>query len=291
MNSPWKQHCMRTFLKFATLAMFTMTATIHAQTPVWESLPLPPALPHLASEGYVERQGARIWYGTVGEGPAVLLLHGGMASSDSWGNLVPELVKTHHRVVLIDTRGHGRSTLGNVPLSYEVFEADVRDVMDALRITRADIVGWSDGANTALVMAMKEPTRLRRVYAFGANMNTDATKPDAFNAPILGKVVVELQQTYARLSPTPDGFGALHEAVETMQKSEPNYSISQLSAIRGPVIAIADGDHEEFIKEEHTRYMARTIPGARLIILTGVSHFAPWQAPASFNASVLHFLG
>jgi pimeloyl-ACP methyl ester carboxylesterase len=270
--------------------MLATSATIHAKTPAWETLPLPPALPHLTTEGYVERQGARIWYGTVGEGPTVFLLHGGMASSDSWGYQIPALVKSHHRVVLVDTRGHGRSTLGNVPLSYEVFEDDVLSVMDTLHIAQTDIVGWSDGANTALVMAMKDPARVRRIYAFGANMNADAAKPGAFNAPILGKVVVQLQQTYTRVSPTPDGFGALHNAVETMQKSEPNYSATQLSAIHGPTIVIADGEHDEFIKEEHTRYMARTIHGARLVMLAGVSHFAPWQSPDAFNASVLPFL-
>jgi pimeloyl-ACP methyl ester carboxylesterase len=281
---------MKKLIDLATLAMLTTTATVHAQTPVWESLPPPPALPHLASEGYVTRAGARIWYGTVGKGPTVFLLHGGMSSSDSWGSQVPALVDSHHRVVLIDTRGHGRSTLGNVPLSYEVFEEDLRSVMDTLHIKKADIVGWSDGANTALVMAMKDPARVRRIYAFGANMNVDAAKPGAFNSPILAKVVVQLQQTYARVSPTPDGFGALHEAVEKMQKSEPNYIASQLAAIHGPTIAVVDGDHEEFIKEEHTRYMARTIPGASLVILPGVSHFAPWQAPGAFNASLLQFL-
>lgn len=281
---------MNKFVQLATLATLATATGVHAQTPAWESLPPPPPLPYLASEGYVEREGARIWYGTVGEGPAVVLLHGGMSSSDSWGNQVPTLVKSHHRVVLVDTRGHGRSTLGNVPLSYEVFEQDLRNIMDTLRIKKADIVGWSDGANTALVMAMKDPARVRKIYAFGANMNADAAKPGAFNAPILGKVVVQLQQIYARVSPTPDGFGALHEAVETMQKSEPNYTAAQLEAIHGPTIAIADGDHEEFIKEEHTRYMAKTIPGATLIILPGVSHFAPWQAPDAFNASVLDFL-
>ena len=281
---------MKKLIKIGTVAMLTATAGVHARTSVWDTLPPPPALPHLANEGYVARAGARIWYGTVGEGPAVFLLHGGMSSSDSWGNQVSALIKSHHRIVLVDTRGHGRSTLGNVPLSYEVFEEDLISIMDTLHIKKADIVGWSDGANTALVMAMKDPARVRKIYAFGANMNADAAKPGAFNAPILGKVVVQLQQAYARVSPTPDGFGALHEAVETMQKSEPNYAASQLAAIHGPTIAIADGDHEEFIKEEHTRYMAKTIPGAHLVILPGVSHFAPWQAPDSFNASVLQFL-
>ena len=279
---------MKHVLFLAALAMLAMTTDIRSET--WDSLPPPSPLPQLGSQGYVEREGARIWYGTIGSGPSVVLLHGGMASSDSWGNQVPALVKSHHRVILIDTRGHGRSTLGNLPLSYELFESDVIGVMDALHVARVDVVGWSDGANTGVIMAMKHPARLHKLYAFGANMNTDAAKPGAFDAPILAKVVVQLQQTYAKVSPTPDGFGALHDAVEKMQKTEPNYSSTQLRAIRGPKITIADGDHEEFIKEAHTEYLAWTIPGARQVTLAGVSHFAPWQAPDAFNASVIQFL-
>lgn len=79
-------------------------------------------------------------------------------------------------------------------------------------------------------------------------------------------------------------------AVRGMQKDEPGYSTADLATINGPRIAIADGDHDEFITRAHTDYLAKTIPGARLIILPGVSHFAPWQAPEAFNKSVIDFL-
>jgi pimeloyl-ACP methyl ester carboxylesterase len=258
---------------------------------LWTTLPAEAPLPALSQEHHVEHQGARIWYGSVGTGRPVILLHGGMASSATWGNQIPALVKSHHRVILIDSRGHGRSTLGTQPLSYELMASDVTAVMDAEKIDRAAIVGWSDGANTALVMAMRTPARLSAVYAFGANMDLHAVKPDAFSAPILGEAVKRLAADYARLSATPDGFGTLHKAVEAMQTTEPNYSAAELAAIKGPRVLIADGDHEEFIKPEHTAYLAQTIPGAQITILPNVSHFAPWQAPDAFNASMIAFLG
>ncbi len=76
-------------------------------------------------------------------------------------------------------------------------------------------------------------------------------------------------------------------AVFAMQGAEPNFTAADLARIRGPRIVIADGEHEEFIARSHTDYLARTIPGARLVILPGVSHFAPWQRPEAFTASLL----
>jgi pimeloyl-ACP methyl ester carboxylesterase len=256
----------------------------------WEGLPMQRALPALAVQGYVEHDGARIWYAELGAGSPVILLHGGLASSDIWGNQIPALITDHRRVILIDSRGHGRSTLGNGPLGYELMETDVIAVMNQLHIGKAAVVGWSDGAIIGLIMAMKHPARVSTIYAFGANMDTSDLNPGAFSSPVLTQLAPRLANEYARVSPTPQGFAALHTAVETMQKSQPNYSAAELATIRGPRVAIVDGDHEEFINRTHTEYLARTIPGAELILLRRVSHFAPWQAPEDFNRSMLAFL-
>lgn len=261
-----------------------------SSTPTWQTLPQEEPLAALAKEGYVDHDGARIWYGTVGKGEPVILLHGGMESSLSWGNQVPALIKAHHKVILIDSRGHGRSTLGPYPLSYERMQSDVLAVMDTLRLQKVSFVGWSDGAIISLIMAMKNPERVNRVYAFGANMSTDAAVSGAFTSPILSEVAARLAKDYARISPTPNGFGTLHQALETMQKVEPNYTEKELAAINVSKIAIADGDHEEFITRAHTEYLAATIPGAKLIIFPDVSHFAPWQNPTTFNNSIIQFL-
>jgi pimeloyl-ACP methyl ester carboxylesterase len=274
----------------AGIALLSAAAHAGGAVNTWETVPVERPLPSLTTQGYVAHSGARIWFGTLGTGSPVILLHGGLANSDTWGNQVPTLIEHHYRVVLIDSRGHGRSTLGGRPLSYESMESDVIAVMDHLRIERSSVVGWSDGAIIGLIMAMKHSTRVSGIYAFGANMDTKALDPGTFSSPVLTQVAERLAKDYARLSPTPEEFTRLHAAVETMQKSEPSYSSGQLAAIRGPRIAIVDGDHEEFIKRAHTEYLARTIPGAELIVLPEVSHFAPWQAPEEFNRSMLGFL-
>lgn len=281
----------RVGLLIAALLLAMVTAnTAVADTPTWQTLPPPAPLPSFDVEGRVAHDGARIWFATFGSGPPVILLHGGDASSDYWGDQIPALLASGRRVIVIDSRGHGRSTLGVRPLGYELMESDVIAVMDGLGIDHADVVGWSDGAILGLIMAMKHPQRVTRVFAFGANMDLHGFNPMGALAPILPKVAAALAANYARLSETPDGYRTLSRAVLDMQMREPNYSLRDLAAIGGPAIAIVDGEHEEFILRQHTEYLARTIPGAKLIILPGVSHFAPLQAPDRFNAAMIDFL-
>src|SRR5512140_314625 len=114
-------------------------------------------LPVSTEQGYVDNDGARIWYSAFGSGAPVVLLHGGMGNSGNWGYQVPALVQNGYRAVVIDSRGHGRSTRDARPYSYELMAADVLRVMDALRIEKAALVGWSDGACTALILADQNP--------------------------------------------------------------------------------------------------------------------------------------
>ena len=252
-------------------------------------------LPAPLDEGHVEHDGARIWYASYGPaqaplrpGPPVILLHGGLGHSGNWGYQVPALTGTGYRTVLIDSRGHGRSTRDDRPYEYARMASDVLAVMDALHLERAALVGWSDGACTALILAMKAPERVASVLFFGCNMDPSGTKQVEFG-PVLQRCFARHAKDYALLSATPDQFKAFSGAVGEMMKTEPNYSAEQLARIRVPV-AIVHAEHDEFIKPEHAEYLARTIPGAELVRLPGVSHFAPLQRPEVFNQTMLGVL-
>ncbi|HEY1447528.1 MAG TPA: alpha/beta hydrolase [Caulobacteraceae bacterium] len=279
----------RALVGFAA-ALGVLALTADAPTPRWLTLPEPRPLPAPAASGYIAHAGARIYYAEFGAGSPVILLHGGLASQRYWGDQVAPLVRDHHRVILIDSRGHGRSSRDERPYTYELMASDVVSVMDALRIRRAAVVGWSDGAIIGLVMALKDPGRLTRVFAFAANMDPSGVKTDTVTNPTFARFISEAQASYARISPTPAGFSAFEAAITRMWDTEPNYSAADLGRIATPV-AIVDGDHDEAIKREHTEYLARSIPGAKLIILKDVSHFAMLQDPAEFNAALLEFLG
>ncbi|MBP6013237.1 MAG: alpha/beta hydrolase [Alphaproteobacteria bacterium] len=260
--------------------------------PIWQRVLTPPPLPAFDAHGTVAHAGAKIWHASIGQGTPVILLHGAFGSAENFGFQIPALVKAGYRVVLIETRGHGRSTrVANEPLTYELLSSDVVAVMDALKLPKASIVGWSDGAIQGLVIAMKNPKRLNRLFAFGANMDPSGAQPGITERPIFVGMMDQAAKDYARLSPTPGDFAAFSEAMFTMLTTQPNYAEKDLAKIRGPRIAIVDGEKEEFIKLEHTSFLGKAIPGAGLTILPGVSHFAPVQKPEEFNAAMLAFLG
>jgi pimeloyl-ACP methyl ester carboxylesterase len=246
-------------------------------------------LPVTNDQGYVEHKGARIWYSTYGSGAPVILLHGGLGHSGNWAYQVPALVTSGYRAVLIDSRGHGRSTRDARPFSYELMASDVLAVMDALHLQKARLVGWSDGACTALILAAKAPSRIAGVFFFACNMDPAGVKPIE-PSPTLNRCFARHAKDYALLSATPEHFKDFVEDVSLMQRTEPNYSAHDLAKISVPV-AIVQSEHEEFIKREHSEYLAQSIPGAEFVVLNAVSHFAPLQRPEQFNTAMLAFLG
>ncbi|OWV96168.1 alpha/beta hydrolase [Rhizobium sp. R693] len=246
------------------------------------------ALPTPKDEGFVENDGARIWYATYGSGPTVILLHGGLGNAGNWGNQVPALIAAGRQVVVIDSRGHGRSTRDTRPFHYAQMAEDVLTVMDRLELAEAALVGWSDGACTSLILADKRPDRVSGVFFFACNMDPSGTL-EFRPTPVIDRCFRRHRKDYQALSATPDAFDSFVADVSKMMASEPNYVAADLAGIKVPV-AIVLGESDEFIKREHADYLARSIPDAELILLPEVSHFAPLQRPEHFNREVLAFL-
>jgi pimeloyl-ACP methyl ester carboxylesterase len=258
----------------------------------WATLPPTPELPKPAALGYTSRGTARIWWGRYNVGASgvpVLLLHGGLGSSNYFANLIPALIADGRGVIAIDSRGHGRSTLGDRKLSYRLMTSDVVAVLGELGVPKVDLVGWSDGGIIGLELAIEHPRLVNRVYAFGANTDPSGERAGAENTPTFKEYFDRGGRDYARISPTPDGFDALVRQVTGMWATEPHFTRTQLGSITAPV-TIADGQHEEAILPAHTFHISQSIPDANLVILPGVSHFAMLQEPDVFNDSVLFFL-
>lgn len=245
-------------------------------------------LPETMEQGFVTHDGARIWYAAYGSGAPVILLHGGLGNAGNWGYQVPALLERGYRAVVIDSRGHGRSTRDERPYTYQQMAGDVLAVMDALGIPRAAFVGWSDGAVIALLLAEQAPERAAGVFYFACNMDPSGVKAFEFT-PTLGRCIHRHKLDHANLSAAPGDFDALSEAVGLMQRTQPNYTAEDLGRIRVPV-AVAQSEFDEFIKPEHAQYLARALPNAEYVFLAGVSHFAPLQRPELFNEEMLRFL-
>src|ERR1017187_7835233 len=128
-----------------TVFLAASDGTTQITVPLWKTFPDIPPMPQADESGLVPVNGIKMYYAVFnkdGKKP-VILLHGGFTSSDYWSAEVPLLSKTH-KVIIVDSRGHGRSTMTNQPLSYNLMASDVLQLMDYLKIKKASIVGWSD---------------------------------------------------------------------------------------------------------------------------------------------------
>lgn len=229
-----------------------------------------------------------IWHSVHGSGRPVILLHGGLGHSGNWGYQVPMLIRNGYSAILIDSRGHGRSTRDERPYSYKLMASDVVAVMDAWHLQKAPLVGWSDGACTALILAAKAPLRTTAVFFFACNMDPSGAK--SFEPmPVIDRCFKRYAKDYQELSTTPGAFKEFVQAVSLMQRTQPDYTAADLAHIRVPVI-IVQSEHDEFIKREHAEHLACHIPNAGFVLLNGVSHFAPLQRPDQFNHAVLTLL-
>jgi pimeloyl-ACP methyl ester carboxylesterase len=258
----------------------------------WQTLPPTPALPKPAVTGTVRVNGARLWYAewnTSAAGTPVMLLHGGYANSNYYGHLVRDLTEHGYRVIAMDSRGHGRSTRSAAPYSYHLMAEDVVGLLHALHVPRVSLVGWSDGGTTGYDLAIHHPDAIARLFAFGANADLTGLKDGYDTASAFAAYLKRVPTEYKRLSPTPADWASFDAAVGKMWATEPAFTAEQLRSIRVPT-TLADGEHDEGIRPEHLHYLSETIPGARLVFLPGVSHFAMLQDPAAFDAAVLEFL-
>ena len=255
--------------------------------PQWLTLPPTPSLPQAAKSGYAPINGIKIWYAEFGRGAPVILLHGGLANSNYWGKLVPALAQ-RYRVIVMDSRGHGRSSRDDKPYGYDLMASDVVALMDYLKIDKAALIGWSDGAIIGLDIAMRHPERLTKLFAFAANSDPSAVK-DVEHDPVFSAFIARARTEYEKLSPTPKEYDAFLKQITKMWDSEPHWTAAQLAAIKVPTW-IVDADHDEAIKRDNTLFMADNIPGSGLLIQPEVSHFSFLQDPQQFNADVLHFL-
>ena len=259
-----------------------------AQRPLWLELPPTPKLPKAERSGYAPVNGIKLWYAVFGQGEPVIFLHGGLANANYWGLQVPPIAR-HHQVIVMDSRGHGRSTRDDRPYAYDLMADDVVALLDYLQIRQASVVGWSDGGILGLDLAIRYPGRVSKVFAFAANTDPSGVVDGVEKNPTFAAFIARAGHEYQALSATPKEYAAFVDAISKMWATQPNWTAEQLRAIKPPVLVV-DGDHDEAIKRPHTEQIAATIPGAGLLILPYTSHFSFLQDPDQFSWHVQHFL-
>lgn len=283
---------MKQTLIFFLIVLAGTCATSQTTVPLWQTLPHVPPMPSADTSGFAPVNGIRLYYAIFNRngGRPVILLHGSIGSSDDWGFETPLLDKTHE-VIVLDSRGRGRSTISSQPLTTELEASDVLSLMNFFKIPRASIVGWSEGGVIGLFLAIHHPERIDKLFAFGANYSVSTYLPKSLS-PVMKAVgaryMARAQATYQRISPTPNRFGDLLEALKR-DSTEPELKPADLAKIKAPTV-IADGQYEQFITQKETATLAHLIPGAKLLIIPNVSHSGPLQDPDHFHKAVINLL-
>jgi pimeloyl-ACP methyl ester carboxylesterase len=280
---------MTRFLKaFVFVTLFLISAGFAAAEERWQTLPEPAAMPKADESGYAPVNGIQMYYAVFGKGDPVLLIHGGLGHADIWASQVATMSKTH-KVIVADSRGHGRSTRTDEPYGYDLMASDYLALLDYLKIDKTALVGWSDGGIIGIDIALHHPERLTRLFAQAANVTTDGVDPGVLTNKTFAAYIERSGRDYKKLSKTPDQYDAFVAQISHMWESQPAWTKEELGKITTPT-AIVAGDHDEAIKLEHTEYMASVIPGAKLIILPNASHFAMLQAPDEYSRAALDFI-
>ncbi|MDX8349108.1 alpha/beta fold hydrolase [Cognatiyoonia sp. IB215446] len=173
----------------------------------------------------VSRAGSDIYFETHREGPPILLLHGGLGHSGGFDGLRDHLVVSGYQVVLLDTRGMGRSPLGDIALSYAAQEDDAHAVLDALGIETCPVIGFSDGGITGYRMAARPSPRVSKLVTIGARWSAENGRGmwdtfDTWNRESLGSGGFSfIVDDYNRLNPDGDFDRMVAQAAAMLKDS------------------------------------------------------------------------
>lgn len=246
-----------------------------------------------------QRTDIRLYYTEKGFGPPLILLHGN-GEDGSYFKFQTEYFSENYRVIAVDTRGHGKSPRGEKPFTIRQFAEDLYDFMEEKKIERADILGFSDGGNTALIFALRYPHKVNRLILNGANLYgkgilASVQIPDVIRFH-LRKTALKLMYRLSADDSRMRKFCRKTEHSTELLKlmvHDPDISPEDLSGNRNPDFVnmkklVIAGDRD-MIKAEHTRMIYACLPNARLIILKG-DHFIAAKCPLQFNKAVEEFL-
>lgn len=221
----------------------------------------------------------KLHYTERGTGTPLILLHGNGEDGSYFIHQIEYFSKSH-RVIAVDTRGHGQSPRGDAPFTIRQFAEDLRVFMDGMAIEKADILGFSDGGNIALIFALRYPKRVDKLILNGANLTGSGVKFHIQFPIVLG---YKLASLFARKSPE----ARKNAEMLGLMVNDPNIDVSELSRITAKTLVIAGT--KDMIKESHTKTIAQRIPGAELTLLPG-DHFIANRSPEAFNRAVAEFL-
>ena len=221
----------------------------------------------------------QLHYIEQGQGQPLILLHGNGESCDYFEHQVSFFAKDYN-VIAIDTRGHGKSPRGEKPFTIVQFAEDLHDFMDEKGITKANLLGFSDGGNIALTFALKYPERIDKMIIDGANLFPRGVKP-------LYQWPIEVGYRIAKLFSKKSEQAQRNAEMLGLMVNEPHIDPTELARLSMPILVVAGT--KDMIKDAHTKLIYRSLPNAQLSIIEG-DHFVANKNANAFNKVVDEFL-
>jgi pimeloyl-ACP methyl ester carboxylesterase len=276
------------------LAAAALAESVHAQG---ESAPVQ-TRPAPARSGHVEANGVSYYYEIHGEGEPLLLLHGGLGSIDMFGPVLPRLA-AHRQVIGIDLHGHGRTALGDRPISLVDMGDDVAAVLRSL--------GYSMGGGVAFRLAVQHPELVRRLALVSAGYARDGFYPEMLPMQAqVGAAMADamketpMYQSYVKVAPRPEDFPRLLDRMGELMRTPYDWS-EDVKKLAMPVLLVF-GDSDMY-RPEHIVSFYQLLGGGqrdagwmrehmsrnRLAILPDLTHYEIFFAPALVS-TVLPFL-
>ena len=222
--------------------------------------------------GHANVNGIRIYYERHGcpSGVPLVLLHGGGSTIEvTFGELLPILARTRC-VIALEEQAHGRSGDRDAPLRFETSADDVAGLLGHLRVTRADIFGFSNGASVGLQTAIRHPRLVRKLVFASSFAKKSGAIPELWSfmaAARLENMPQPLKDAFLKVNPNPAALRVMHDKDAERMRHFEDVPDADLRAIRAAVLILA-GDRD-VVRPEHAVELAKLIPNARLTILAG----------------------
>jgi pimeloyl-ACP methyl ester carboxylesterase len=236
---------------------------------------------------YVQLGEVRTWYEEDGSGEPLVLLHPGGADSRAFEGNLPGLAE-HFRVFRPDRRGHGRTPDVAGPITYEQMAQDTIAFLEQVVGGPAYLVGHSDGAPVALLVALRRPDLARRLVFASGVFHHDGWAPGAIDLD--EETTAFFTEYHGAVSPDgPEHFEVLAEKLYRMHSQEPTLTVADLAGYPGPTLVMV-GDDDDEIPMEHTLALRQGLPRSQLAVVPGTAHGLLADKPELCNRLIIEFL-
>ena len=245
---------------------------------------------------YEEIDGVPIWYEEHGdaEGPPVVALHGGILTFEGSFGGVLSWLEAGRRVIGVELQGHGHTPDTGRPMSIDRFADDVAELLDRLGVEQADLWGYSLGALTATGVAVRHPSKVRRLVLAAVHIRPDGYHPE-ITAPEQDDPRLPTEQEFAAwraayeaVAPKPDDLLPFLERLQPVVHDWAGWTAVEVRSITAPTLLIV-GD-QDFVRLDHAAEMLDLFPDSRLAVLPGTKHTEVMQRPEQLRALVGPFL-